>query len=264
MWLSVRNTFIHVAPEVAIQRRAHSCPPELDIDGALTLARKREERARIRTPGPQSKTKGSTKAARKKQEEEDFELIIAQYQEIRLEELETLWCQFALRVANNLPAVAVCQYGEMRRLWQLWAQVSRRLVDQQEGITTLQCALRGLAAVHETVESMLQRLRAALSKHLFMEILSVLCLDPQDEVLMKQCGTVRERAGRIEVWCCDDLLEERPIIKLLNAIEQTGRVRAACAFSLYIVSEAWQRIVFRSPPFSHLAWGEGVHRPHWF
>ena len=42
MW-AVRATFIHVVPPREACCRSRSCPPELDIDGALVLAARREK-----------------------------------------------------------------------------------------------------------------------------------------------------------------------------------------------------------------------------
>ena len=46
--LAVRATFIHVLPPREACRRSSSCPPELDIDGALVLAARREDALALR------------------------------------------------------------------------------------------------------------------------------------------------------------------------------------------------------------------------
>ena len=49
MWgTSVRATFIHVVPPRDACFRSRSCPPELDIDGALVLAARREDALALR------------------------------------------------------------------------------------------------------------------------------------------------------------------------------------------------------------------------
>ena len=45
---SVRATFIHVVPPRDACFRSRSCPPELDIDGALVLAARREDALALR------------------------------------------------------------------------------------------------------------------------------------------------------------------------------------------------------------------------
>ena len=46
--MAVRATFIHVVPPREACRRSSSCPPELDIDGALVLAARREDALALR------------------------------------------------------------------------------------------------------------------------------------------------------------------------------------------------------------------------
>ena len=235
MWW-VKYTFIHVAPslEQLLPRRADSCPPDVDIPA--TKARERAERCTRRR---RAKPKKKSKAAQKqKAEAEDFDAIVAEYQARRREELENMWIKLALLLRSRLPSMAAACYEAMRRRWELWAQLSRRRCDQQEGKTTLECAVRLQAVVHEPIERMLPRMRAAMPKKLFLEIISVLFIDPADEQLLKEHGTVREKHGRVEIWCPDEMLCERPMMRLLDAVERMAEVRAACAFHVYIVNEA--------------------------
>ena len=168
---------------------------------------------------------------------------MAEYQARRLGELEDMWIRLALRLPSRLPALFTAAYEAMRRRWELWAQLARRLCDRREGITTLMCAVRVHAVTHESIERMLPRMRAAMPKRLFMELISVLFLDPQDEGLLRERGTVREKHGRIEIWCPDEMLNERPMVKLLDAVERMAEVRAASAFHVYIASpEACDRL----------------------
>ena len=69
MWL-IRHTFIHVAPslELLLPRRAGSCPPGVEVPAAE--AREAAERRHSR-----ARRKPRSKAAQKRQEDEEFEAL---------------------------------------------------------------------------------------------------------------------------------------------------------------------------------------------
>ena len=192
---------------------------------------------------------------------------MAEYQARRLGELEDMWIRLALRLPSRLPAIYTACYEAMRRRWEVWAQLARRLCDRRAGLTTLECAVRVHAVTHESIERMLPRMRAAMPKRLFLELFSVLFLDPQDEGLLRQRGTVLEKHGRIEIWCPDEMLNERPMVKLLDAVERMAEVRAASAFHVYIASEARDRSLprdrERSPKKERERRGVGSSRRWW-
>ena len=97
--MAVRATFIHVVPPREACCRSRSCPPELDIDGALVLAARREEvlalrakeirareerlrqqealRAELRRQREQEEERRQTKARRQREELERRQLEAA-------------------------------------------------------------------------------------------------------------------------------------------------------------------------------------------
>ena len=130
--LAVRATFIHVVPPREACCRSQSCPPELDIDGALVLAARREEvlalrakeiRAREERLRQQEALRAELRRQREQEEEERRQQVVMakerQRQELERRQLEAAEVK-RQRVQKELADLAFLEECRQQKVSELW------------------------------------------------------------------------------------------------------------------------------------------------
>ena len=129
---AVRATFIHVVPPREACCRSQSCPPELDIDGALVLAARREEvlalrakeiRAREERLRQQEALRAELRRQREQEEEERRQQVVMakerQRQELERRQLEAAEVK-RQRVQKELADLAFLEECRQQKVSELW------------------------------------------------------------------------------------------------------------------------------------------------
>ena len=267
--LAVRATFIHVVPPREACCRSRSCPPELDIDGALALAarredalalkakelrareerlrqqeelrrrREQEEEDRVQTEARRQREEA---AAVKRQREEALrkeQADLAFLEECRLQNISELWeslCVKYLAHRRKASCAAAVEIGQHLR-WR-WVPFVRNTLQLDEDSVLVQAvALLGEDRVHR----MMSRPRVTCDRRTFHELMWVLSKGEPVFKSLRRIGVVRpsrRERDAYTLWCAEEVLAEESGMRLLiDMAVRASRVQCARCFHVFLSGE---------------------------
>ena len=240
--LPVLKTFVHFAVPRGVRKRARSCPAELFVDAAITLAISKEAAACQRgfceaSRGRSKPRKGAARkeAARIREEQRKHDLDFLE--ECRVEKIEQLWDSFVKRrlaLCSRERCAAAAEIGVQARA--LWMIVSLKLIERA-GDAVLGDAV--LLLGEERVREMMPRYRASCDKYAFRELMYTMFKGGEDVFLtLRQIGVVRERSDCFEFWCAEAPLADEPVMQqMVERTLRASRVHSSRAFNVVLEGE---------------------------
>ena len=267
--LAVRATFIHVVPPREACCRSRSCPPELDIDGALALAARREEVLALRAKeirAREERLRQQEEIRRQREEEEEERLRtearrqreeaaavkrqreeakrkelsdLAFLEECRQQKISELWESFSVKwLAHRRRAscAAAVEIGQHLR-WR-WVPLVRNILQLQDDSVIVQAvALPGEDRVH----NMMSRPRASVDRRTFHELMWVLSKGEPVFNSLRKIGVVRHSRWEPDAYtlfCAGEVLDEESGMRLLiDMTVRASRVQVARCFHVFLSGE---------------------------
>ena len=267
--LAVRATFIHVVPPREACCRSRSCPPELDIDGALALAARREDALALRAKEIRAREERLRQQdelrRRREQEEEDRvqtearrqreeaaavkrqreealrkeQADLAFLEECRLQNISELWeslCVKYLAHRRKASCAAAVEIGQHLR-WR-WVPFVRNILQLDEDSVLVQAvALLGEDRVHR----MMSRPRVTCDRRTFHELMWVLSKGEPVFNSLRRIGVVRHSRREPDaytLWCAEEVLAEESGMRLLiDMTTRASRVQVARCFHVFLTGE---------------------------
>ena len=267
--MAVRATFIHVVPPREACCRSRSCPPELDIDGALALAARREEVLALRAKeirAREERLRQQEEIRRQREEEEEERLRtearrqreeaaavkrqreeakrkelsdLAFLEECRQQKISELWESFSVKwLAHRRRAscAAAVEIGQHLR-WR-WVPLVRNILQLQDDSVIVQAvALLGEDRVHH----MMSRPRASVDRRTFHELMWVLSKGEPVFNSLRKIGVVRpsrRERDAYTLWCAEEVLAEESGMRLLiDMAVRASRVQCARCFHVFLSGE---------------------------
>ena len=268
--LAVRATFIHVVvPPREACCRSRSCPPELDIDGALALAARREDALALRAKEIRAREERLRQQdelrRRREQEEEDRvqtearrqreeaaavkrqreealrkeQADLAFLEECRLQNISELWeslCVKYLAHRRKASCAAAVEIGQHLR-WR-WVPFVRNTLQLDEDSVLVQAvALLGEDRVHR----MMSRPRVTCDRRTFHELMWVLSKGEPVFNSLRRLGVVRpsrRERDAYTLWCAEEVLAQESGMRLLiDMTVRASRVQVARCFHVFLLHE---------------------------
>ena len=248
--MPVRATFIHVVPPREACCRARSCPPELDIDGALVLAlrreevlalkaneiraseerlrqqealhaelrrrREEEEEERLRTEARCQREQAAA-VKRKREEAKRKELVdLAFLEECRLQNISELWESLSVKWLahrRNACCAAAAEIGQHLR-WR-WVPLVRNILQLEDDSVLAEAVAR---IGEDRVHRMMTRPRVTCDRRTFHELMFVLSKGEPVFNSLRKIGAVRpsrREPDAYTLWCAEEVLAEEGGMRLL-------------------------------------------------
>ena len=267
--MAVRATFIHFVPPREACCRSRSCPPELDIDGALVIALRREEALALRAKeirAREERLRQQEEIRRQREEEEEERLRtearrqreeaaavkrqreealrkeqadLAFLEECRLQNISELWeslCVKYLAHRRKASCAAAVEIGQHLR-WR-WVPFVRNTLQLDEDSVLVQAvALLGEDRVHR----MMSRPRVTCDRRTFHELMWVLSKGEPVFNSLRRLGVVRpsrRERDAYTLWCAEEVLAEESGMRLLiDMAVRASRVQCARCFHVFLSGE---------------------------
>ena len=267
--LAVRATFIHVGPPREACCRSRSCPPELDIDGALALAARREEVLALRAKeirAREERLRQQEEIRRQREEEEEERLRtearrqreeaaavkrqreeakrkelsdLAFLEECRQQKISELWESFSVKwVAHRRRAscAAAVEIGQHLR-WR-WVPLVRNILQLEDDSVLAEAVAR---IGEDRVHHMMSRPRASVDRRTFHELMWVLSKGEPVFNSLRKIGVVRpsrREPDAYTLFCAGEVLDEESGMRLLiDMTSRASRVQVARCFHVFLSGE---------------------------
>ena len=267
--MAVRATFIHVVPPREACCRSRSCPPELDIDGALVLALRREEALALRAKeirAREERLRQQEEIRRQREEEEEERLRtearrqreeaaavkrqreeakrkelsdLAFLEECRQQKISELWESFSVKwLAHRRRAscAAAVEIGQHLR-WR-WVPLVRNILQLEDDSVLAEAVAR---IGEDRVHHMMSRPRASVDRRTFHELMWVLSKGEPVFNSLRKIGVVRpsrRERDAYTLWCAEEVLAEESGMRLLiDMAVRASRVQCARCFHVFLSGE---------------------------
>ena len=271
--LAVRATFIHVVPPREACCRSRSCPPELDIDGALALAARREEVLALRAKelrAREERLRQQEEIRRQREEEEEERLRtearrqreeaaavkrqreeareeakrkelsdLAFLEECRQQKISELWESFSVKwLAHRRRAscAAAVEIGQHLR-WR-WVPLVRNILQLEDDSVLAEAVAR---IGEDRVHHMMSRPRASVDRRTFHELMWVLSKGEPVFNSLRKIGVVRpsrREPDAYTLFCAGDVLDQESGRRLLiDMAVRASRVQCARCFHVFLSGE---------------------------
>ena len=267
--MAVRATFIHVVPPREACCRSRSCPPELDIDGALALAARREEVLALRAKelrAREERLRQQEEIRRQREEEEEERLRtearrqreeaaavkrqreeakrkelsdLAFLEECRQQKISELWESFSVKwLAHRRRAscAAAVEIGQHLR-WR-WVPLVRNILQLEDDSVLAEAVAR---IGEDRVHHMMSRPRASVDRRTFHELMWVLSKGEPVFNSLRKIGVVRpsrREPDAYTLWCAEEVLAEESGMRLLiDMAVRASRVQCARCFHVFLSGE---------------------------
>ena len=268
MW-AVRATFIHVVPPREACCRSRSCPPELDIDGALALAARREEVLALRAKeirAREERLRQQEEIRRQREEEEEERLRtearrqreeaaavkrqreeakrkelsdLAFLEECRQQKISELWESFSVKwLAHRRRAscAAAVEIGQHLR-WR-WVPLVRNILQLEDDSVLAEAVAR---IGEDRVHHMMSRPRASVDRRTFHELMWVLSKGEPVFNSLRKIGVVRpsrREPDAYTLFCAGEVLDQESGMRLLiDMAVRASRVQCARCFHVFLSGE---------------------------
>ena len=267
--MAVRATFIHVVPPREACCRSRSCPPELDIDGALALAARREEVLALRAKeirAREERLRQQEEIRRQREEEEEERLRtearrqreeaaavkrqreeakrkelsdLAFLEECRQQKISELWESFSVKwLAHRRRAscAAAVEIGQHLR-WR-WVPLVRNILQLEDDSVLAEAVAR---IGEDRVHHMMSRPRASVDRRTFHELMWVLSKGEPVFNSLRKIGVVRpsrREPDAYTLFCAGEVLDEESGMRLLiDMTVRASRVQVARCFHVFLSGE---------------------------